>query len=394
MTTKKKTLILTAVFLIAVIVYATWEVFMPIHFDQPSGSYAIGTRSMEITDSSRTETALAGSAKYRRLILQFWYPAEHGNFQKAAYHPNPDYFVNQVHELFNNLPAVLLKRLARATTNSLAGASISPAEKNYPVIIYSHGMDGMRFMSTYQMEELASHGYIVVSIEHSFSATGTVFRDGSRGGITPYEKMENEEFANGMVAKWTADQIFTIDQLEKINQDTGNFFYQKLDLSETGVLGFSFGGAVSTNTLVFDKRIKAGVNLDGFYYGGNYSRGFQQPFMELRSEPALPEKVTEADLTMSHLSRARWKWVWFDEWNKRINAYTQGSKADHYHFTVHGADHFSFCDLPLMAPFPWILSPKTTRIHELTNQYTLAFFDEKLKGIKSPLLSEHRKLLK
>ena len=59
-----------------------------------------------------------------------------------------------------------------------------------------------------------------------------------------------------------------------------------------------------------------------------------------------------------------------------------------------GANHFSFCDLPLMAPFSWLLSPKTTRIHKKTNQYTLAFFDHHLKGIESELLNEHKKFLK
>jgi predicted dienelactone hydrolase len=391
----KKTFITIGIALALLVAYASWEIFTTVQFNRPTGPFMVGTRGIEITDSSRPESSLPGSGKYRRLIVQFWYPAgKTAGYEMMKYHPNPDSFLTDVQKLFPDIPQLLLKRLAHSTTHAFFDAPLAVAEKNYPVIVFSHGMDGMRFLNTYQMEELASHGYIIVSIEHSFSATGTVFQDGTRGGITPYEKMENENFGNAMVARWTADQIFTIDQLEKMNREPGNFFYEKLNLDKIGILGFSFGGAVSTNTLVFDKRIKAGVNLDGFYYGGNFAKGFQQPFMELRSEPASPEKVTDAELKMSHLSRERWKWIWFDEWNKRLTAYTQGSHADHYSYTIHGADHFSFCDLPLMAPFPSILSPKTARIHELTNQYTLAFFDKHLKGINSSLLTVYHDLLK
>ena len=113
---------------------------------------------------------------------------------------------------------------------------------------------GCVYLSTYQMEELSSHGYIVVSVEHPFTASGTVFNDGSKGNIIPYEKMENEEYGNAMVDKWTSDHISTLDFLEKINRDPGNPFFEKMDLGRIGILGYSFGGATATNTLVVDKR--------------------------------------------------------------------------------------------------------------------------------------------
>lgn len=382
------------VFLIIVIVvtYAGWEFFSTVRFKEPSGPYAVGTFGIEATDNSRFEDALVGQQKFRRLILQFWYPAIKTNGAiKAKYHPAPEIFNSDVASLFKSIPQLLLKRLSGAKTNSLFNAPLSISETSYPVLVFSHGMDAMRFFNTFQMEELASHGYIVVSIEHSFSASGTVFNDGSKGGLTPYEQMEDEQFGNAMVNKWSADQVFAINYLEKLNRDTGSIFYKRLNMDELGVFGFSFGGAVSTNTLVLDKRIKAGVNLDGFYYGENYSKGFDQPFMEIRSQPATPEKVTEQELAMSHLSRERWKYIWFDEWNKRLTSY---AKNGYYSYTIQGANHFSFCDLPLMAPFKWLLAPRATRIHKLTNQLTLAFFNKQLKAIESRLLTEPVKLLK
>ena len=385
-------MLFVVVIIVLVVAYLAWELFSRVRFRKPSGQYAVGTSGMEVTDSSRLEDALPGQNTFRRLILQFWYPTVRtSGMLKANYHPAPEIFNRDVASLFKSIPQLLLKRLSNSRTNSLLNAPLSTIQTRYPVLVFSHGMDAMRFFNTYQMEELASHGYIVVSIEHSFSASGTVFNDGTKGGLTPYERMEDEAFGNAMVNKWTADQVFVINYLEKLNTEQGNIFTGKLNMDEVGVFGFSFGGAVSTNTLVLDKRIKAGVNLDGFYYGENYSKGFEQPFMEIRSQPATPEKVTEQELAMSHLSRERWKYIWFDEWNKRLTSY---AKNGYYSYTIQGANHFSFCDLPLMAPVKWLLAPRTARIHELTNQLTLAFFNKQLKGIETELLSKPVMLLK
>lgn len=390
----KRSLAALAVVILLLSGYVAWEVSSPIRFDKPTGPYTVGTFGAEVTDSARVEDALPGKDRYRRLILQFWYPAEKtAGLTRAMYHPNPDYFDREVNKLFD-IPEVMLSRLTKSTTNSWVNAPVSPTKPKYPVILFSHGMNGMRFLNTYQMEELASHGYIVVSVEHTFTALGTIFQDGSKGGIIPYERMENDSFANAMVDRWSTDQVFALDCIEKFNQPGNTVFSGKLDLEHIGILGFSFGGAVSTNTLVLDKRIKAGINLDGFYYGTHYETGFDQPFMEIRSQPASTEKVTEDELRQSHLTRARWKYVWFDEWNKRLSAYAKHAAKEPLSYTIEGADHFSFCDLPLMAPFPWLLSPETARIHRLTNAYTLAFFDQELKGINSVLLREHKKLLK
>lgn len=239
----KRNLTITGVLFLVIITYAAWQVFSTVEFDMPSGPYAVGTFGVEITDSSRTENLSPNEPRSRHLLLQFWYPAEKiSGLKKAKYHPNPDVFLSDVSKLFPDIPQLFLKRLANATTNAYTNAPLSVAENNYPAIIFSHGMDGMRFLNTCQMEELASHGYIVASIEHTFSASGTVFSDGSKGGVTPYELMENEDFGNAMVDKWSADQVFAINYLEKINNDPRNFFYGKLDVGKIGILGFHLAG--------------------------------------------------------------------------------------------------------------------------------------------------------
>lgn len=391
----KKVIKVTLVCFSLLIIGGTIEVLTPVKIENPHGNYSVGTKTIELTDSLRNEDVSANKSKKRRLIVQFWYPAKIAvDSKRATYHPNPEFFQSDVAKLFPDIPQVFLKRLANAKVNSYENAPIISTNGQLPVIIFSHGMDAMRSLNSYQMEELASNGYVIASIEHVYSATGTVFKDGTLGGITPYEKIADEGFAEKIINKWSMDQSFVFDQLEKMNKDSLDFFYAKLDLKNVGLLGFSFGGCVVANTLTLDKRIKAGVNLDGFYYGENYKRGFNQSFMELRSQPTPTEKVTEAELKASHLSKERWDWIWFKEWKNRLDSYTKAVPGGCYSYTITGADHFSFCDLPLMAPFPSILSPKTERIHELTNQYTLSFFNQELKGMGSNVLNTRRAILK
>ena len=116
-----------------IVVYIIWEILRPIHFSKPGGSYSVGTFGIEITDTSRIENA-SKESKYRRLILQFWYPAlEKPGLKKAKYHPNADQFNSDVASLFKSIPQLFLKRLSGSTTNSLANAPLSESETNQEV---------------------------------------------------------------------------------------------------------------------------------------------------------------------------------------------------------------------------------------------------------------------
>jgi predicted dienelactone hydrolase len=55
---------------------------------------------------------------------------------------------------------------------------VSPEKSNYPVLIFSHGLTGFRNQNTFEVEELASHGYIIVGIDHTYDAAATIFTDG------------------------------------------------------------------------------------------------------------------------------------------------------------------------------------------------------------------------
>jgi platelet-activating factor acetylhydrolase isoform II len=87
------------------------------------------------------------------------------------------------------VPGFLLGNLKHITTNAIPSAPVAAPmaddEPGYPVLIYLEGLGGFRQMNTFLVEELVSHGYVVVAIDQPYTATDVVFPDGRRAGGCP-----------------------------------------------------------------------------------------------------------------------------------------------------------------------------------------------------------------
>jgi len=94
----------------------------------------------------------------------------------------------------------------------------------YPLVIVSHGYPGNRFLLSHLAENIASKGYVVVSIDHTDSTyrTQTVF------GST----LRNR----------TLDQLFVLDEMARLNEDTTSFLNGLVDDTRTAIVGYSMGG--------------------------------------------------------------------------------------------------------------------------------------------------------
>jgi hypothetical protein len=62
---------------------------------------------------------------------------------------------------------------------------VADNESSYPVLIFLEGLNGLRRMNTFQVEELVSHGYVIAAIDQPYTAAEVVFPDGRKvGGLT------------------------------------------------------------------------------------------------------------------------------------------------------------------------------------------------------------------
>jgi len=352
-------------------------------FARPTGPYAIGTYDWLWVDRQRPEPYTKDPADKRKLPVQVWYPADAApGAPRASYIETPAEFG----------PSSPLKALGHVKTNAVAAAPVANAERKYPVLIYNHGAGWPRFSGTFVTEQLASHGYVVFGVDHPgmdqtvLFSDGTAFDPDTLRGPTPDPKdlrafdAQSVEFLNTVAFPiWIEDSRFVLDQIEALNRASGPF-RGRLDLDRIGMLGWSFGGAAAIEMLRTDPRVKAAVNHDGRLFGGAMTRPVARPFMlfhhGIDQSAAAPEANRPLVREQAALIRG------LDSTARTL------ATADWYDLTIEKTNHGHFSDLPLfLALFHDTTLLAGRRDHEIISAYTLAFFDQYLKGQRSPLLS-------
>ncbi|MFW6287983.1 MAG: hypothetical protein ACOC2J_04455, partial [bacterium] len=144
---------------------------LPVKFvNKPDGSYAVGTFSLFVEDRDRPEYYTSDPDDYRKFVIQFWYPAditEKNNI--ALWLPDGNAVTHGLARMVD-FPSFTMEHMALIESNSFYNAPVSDKQDEYPVVIISHGWQGFRNIHTDIAELLASNGYIVISINHTFGA--------------------------------------------------------------------------------------------------------------------------------------------------------------------------------------------------------------------------------
>ncbi len=372
-------------------IYAIVAVVMPLlfpifSFAKPTGPYTVGTATYHWIDYKREEnfTKLFGDS--RELMVQIWYPASlEATGKPASYLSDPAPYVEGLHELLQ-LPKFLFSGLKLVKTNAIMNAELAETASKYPVLLFSHGFMGYKNQNTFQVEQLASHGYIVVGIEHAYSSVASVFPNqhvvkfDSEGKIG-YEQMKYS-FMDKRNKVWVEDAKFVLDQIEALSEnDPGGMFTGRIDLEHVGMFGHSFGGATTVQMLLDDTRVQAGMNMDGVLYGERRiaEGGLKKPFLLMSADHTLKGADQTSDAEIAALGTDREEIAaYYDELFARYELVTAGGN---YWITFKNTKHMSFSDLYLLTPlFEWMEGGNVRRTHELINEYTLDFFDHYLKG--------------
>lgn len=348
---------------------------------KPSGKYQSGVSYLNLIDSSRKELFDNERTSYRELTIKAWYPSDIKT-EPTLYLENPgiigaNFGFTEVYKALK--------------TNSSRGVPVSSAESRYPVLIFSHGWGEHFSQNTILMEELASHGYIVFSIAHHYECKFSFYPDGrfitinmnskrfnqliaeqsNPAAIEIFRKMaaasnDNEranifhETNNIMPllmkespAYWASDIEFFINELDRIN-NSDPVFKSKLDTKRIGVFGMSMGGIATNEICISDRRVRAGVNIDGGLYGSAINESVKTPYLFLNSQRYLG---------YGHL-------------------FTGRGTNDCYSVTVRNSDHYNFTDYAL---FPVTNLSQIGTIDpevpiRIMNNLVVMFFDKYLKG--------------
>ena len=347
---------------------------------KPGGPLKVGTTIFELTDDSRKEL-YSGKDEARSFMVQMWYPANPlPENKKAPWMSRSDIYGPAISK-FLKLPSFFLDHLALAKTPAYIDAPIAVTSKPYPVILFSHGWDGFNAQNSGQMIQLASRGFVVAAINHTYGAVATIFPDGRIAYNNPnalpdgVPDADYEIAARKLVNQWAGDLAFTLDQLSIRNNDKSNSYYSKLDFDRIGVYGHSTGGGAAIQFCGTDPRCKALLGMD--------------PFMRPVSAEVLADGVSQPSFFMFSQN---WADLVDSKNNQLFNQFHPKVTDSKGAISINGTKHYDFSDLPLLSPIAPQLGLKGPlngkRVTEIVDAYLIDFFEMTLNGKPSILFND------
>ena len=348
----------------------------------PYGPDPIGVRTIQVTDKNRPDIVNIKEGgpivRYdRTLALEVWYPAS----LAAGQQPGGEYRV------ITRDPAVMATIFGKAVRDAAVRKTTTP----YPLVIISHGYPGNRFLMSHIGENLASKGFVTVSIDHKDST----YDDQKTFGSTLY----NRPF----------DQLFVLNEIDRLSKaGSGSFLAGLVDATRTGIIGYSMGGYGVVNTIgggysaasatfsnappnkmlaergaanpeyqkARDSRVKAAIaigpwGMQGGFWDAEGLKGIRTPVLFVAGS---------ADETSGY--------------EKGTRAIYQGAvNADRYLLTFINANHNAAAPIPAPAetygassqttsPFTHYADAiwDTTRMNNIFNHFATAYFGLHLKG--------------
>ncbi len=361
-------------------------------FPEPTGPYAVGTTSYHWVDKKRKELHKKNSQEPRELMVCCWYPSDGKNETLFPHRPNKIAEFKKINKkYFPYIPSFMWDRLLIEQTYAIPDAPISNKLEKYPVLIFSPRYGCSPDDYSILCSDLASHGYIVVGVDHPYISRLVIFPDkrivilGDSEVLDPNISWEERKniIKDDIICK--EDIEFVLHKLTTINnQEEKSAFYKKIDINRIGVFGHSLGGMASIQATCNNNQIKVCVDLDGWNATIMTPEKFEKPFFGLfgnyRPEP------TEEELKENKTSIEEYK-KWWNATQTSLESFCQNSGKYCYQIILNNVSHMDFCDMiltkkPMAQLEGLVLGPtKPYNTIKIINAYTRTFFDKYLKDI-------------
>ena len=349
----------------------------------PSGPDAIGTVALRLVDHSRPDPWVA-SQPYRELMISVFYPARDAGAYPVAPQMSPaaakhfdESLGTPVHQGWGIPPG----KVDWSATLTHAHANAHVQAGRHPVVLYSPGLGDPRTLGTTLAEDLASRGYVVVTIDHTYDASEVEFPGGR---VEPFKVPVDGDILSTLkklVSVRVTDTRFVLDQL------AGPLPYglgAALDLGRIGMFGQSAGGFTALQTMHDDPRIAAAADLDG-------TLGFDQddggPGLSPLAEDGLkrPFLLMGSQASDHHTVRS-WEALWSNSTGWRRDLHLRGSKHHTYTDMESLVPQLSKIGQPPEAAYEDIGWTDPARAVATQRAYLAAFFDRHLRGRDDGLL--------
>ncbi|MFF2350734.1 alpha/beta hydrolase [Kitasatospora sp. NPDC058115] len=338
----------------------------PVDLPAPTAGRPVGTVSLHLVDESRQDP-FAPAPRPRELMVQLWYPAT-----GAAGRPRAPYTTARVAEVMEQDSFLDPGTLARMRPTARTGAPALPGA--LPLLLLGHGRKGGRSNCTALAEDLAAHGYLVASLDHTYDASAVEFPDGRVvRSVLEDEPADWDAAEQKEVAARVADLRFVASELTTGRPALRQPGLPSADPRRIGVFGHSMGGAAAAEAVRQDRRFAAGLDMDGGFFGSPVAdEGLDRPFLLITS-------------LADHYTWKRWRshqQGWGRQLRQRDSGHLSFTDRPYSAGPGHAADRMS---PELYAALFGTITP--ARSTALARAYVRAHFDRFLRGRPSPLLN-------
>jgi predicted dienelactone hydrolase len=338
--------VLTGVVLAATLVIPAGAALDKLVLPAPTGPRSVGVEQLHLVDRDRTDPWVPTGP--RELMVSVWYPTATAHGATLPYASAEE--SRLLLELYG-ITDVPPDALTRVVTHAHPGAR--PSAHRSPLVVLSPGLAFPRWTLTTLAEDLASRGYVVAGVDHTYEAAAVTFPDGRvatclvcRGGTS----------GAAITASRALDLSFVLDQVLARYRGL-------IDPRRIAAVGHSIGGAAAATAMLADPRVAAGANLDGSFQPP-LPQDLDRPFLLMSGEDRSPGNRPDWDQTWPHLTGWR-RWLYLPDMG-----------------------HSSFSDAALIVE--WLgLPPQPlpgVRVIEILRTYVAAFADLHLRHHPEPLL--------
>ncbi len=376
--------------------------FFPVFkFPEPNGEFGVGTVTYQVVDDSRVELFDESAGQRREIILQAWYPAPLDAGQNHAFYMDDTPELPAALAEKFGYPSFVFSHFKYIETNAVAAAAVSNEEEKYPVVIYHFGLFGSRKFNTFQIEQLVSHGYIVVGVDNPGAVAVAEFSGGRKIPSLPLDEMKSlvnqsiedlpvtpqlngVEMSDGIIPYFAKDISFAIDSLQQINRDDPlGVLTGAIDVTKVGVFGVSLGGIVVADAAAKDTRIRACMIMESRMTKYVMEHGLKVPTMIMTRDAETMRTEREKS--------GGWAENEIEQHLRTMTSTFESLSTEGYFVQVPGMFHIDFLDAPLWLPFGKYVgltgSVNTQEVHTLIYEFTVNFFDKELKDQESDFLN-------
>lgn len=318
-----------------------------ITFPDLTGPYKVGRTSFEWLDQSRDDVSASIPGLKRDLMVYVWFPTTPAKRTKIAPYMDGDLLWDLS---FRKHPGLEGTVHIHAYSTSI----LNTDKPSYPVLIFDPNFRQSSLKYASIIEDIASHGYIVIGMTHPYSTEAVEYPDGRLVVYGHGPLVATEDTISAIEELVYRDDLFALNQLEKLNQAEGSF-KGHLDLDHIGMFGHEFGAEFTMDVAADDPRIKAAVSI----YGATDADPEMKPFLI----------VGPSGVSFKH-------------------------NQDKFRLLIDGTSTANFGDFGLLEPIlqagAALGSIEPAQGIHIVNDYLVAFFDHYLKGasLKWPTYGE------